>query len=86
MSARTLPTSRSTKSLLRKQGRYDEHALLVADPDHSQDEDRFVMLGRSSLGHALVVRHCYREDDSVIRIISARKANRSEEIQYAERL
>ena len=63
----------------------DEHALLISDPDHSDEEDRFVLLGLSAGLRILVVCHCYRESDEVIRIISARKATRSEEKQYRER-
>ena len=65
---------------------YDENALLISDPEHSQSEDRFLMLGYSWQGRTLVVAHCYREDDTVIRIISARKAERDEQRQYLERL
>ena len=57
---------------------YDESAQLIHDPDHSADEDRFVLLGRSSQLRLLVVCHCYRESDSVVRIISARKATKKE--------
>ena len=60
----------------------DENALRFFDPDHSQDEDRFLMLGMSFTLRVLVVCHCYREDDSVIRIISARKANKREQSDY----
>ena len=61
---------------------YDENAVLIADPDHSNiDEDRFIMLGLSSEMHMLLVCHCYRENDR-IRIISARKANLHEAQQY----
>ena len=63
----------------------DENALLIDDPDHSIDEDRFILLGLSARPRILVVCHCYREQDDVIRIISARKATRSEQIQYLER-
>lgn len=63
----------------------DESALLIADPDHSADEDRFVLLGMSARLRTLVVCHCYREEDSVIRIISARKADRSERARYDDR-
>jgi len=62
---------------------YDEQALLIADPLHSEDEDRFILLGLSSVLRLLVVCHCYREDDEFIRIISARKATRNEARQYA---
>lgn len=60
----------------------DENALRYFDPDHSQDEDRFIMLGMSFTLRVLVVCHCYREDDSVIRIISARKADKREQADY----
>jgi uncharacterized DUF497 family protein len=60
----------------------DENALRFFDPDHSEDEDRFLMLGMSFTLHVLVVCHCYREDDSVIRIISARKADKREQSDY----
>ena len=60
----------------------DENAIRFFDPDHSEDEDRFIMLGMSFTLRVLVVCHCYREDDSVIRIISARKADRREQSDY----
>lgn len=63
----------------------DEHALLVDDPDHSVGEQRFVLLGLSAPLRVLLVVHSYREDDAVIRIISARKATRSERAQYGAR-
>ncbi len=56
----------------------DDHAKLIPDPDHSSDEERFVLLGYSSSLKLLVVCHCYRAGDRVIRIISARKATRPE--------
>ncbi|MEY8313398.1 BrnT family toxin [Oscillospiraceae bacterium 42-9] len=62
---------------------YDENALLIDDPDHSEDEDRFIILGLSAGARLLVVCHCYRESETVIRIISARKATRKE-TQYYE--
>ncbi|MCX5779038.1 MAG: BrnT family toxin [Elusimicrobia bacterium] len=61
---------------------YDPTALIISDPDHSKEEDRFVLLGASLKMNVLVVCHCYREDDSVIRIISARKATKLEKNQY----
>ena len=64
---------------------YDPDGLLIHDPDHSTDEERFLLLGRSRKYHLLVVCHCYRESDDVIRIISARKADNDEEIQYVRR-
>jgi len=63
----------------------DENALLLGDPDHSEDEDRLVLLGASARLRLLVVCHCYRESESMIRLISARKADREERRQYKER-
>ncbi|MBM4067306.1 MAG: BrnT family toxin [Planctomycetes bacterium] len=63
----------------------DENALLLHDPYHSKGEDRFILLGLSSSLRILVVCHCYRKNDEVIRIISARKATRSEQKQYWKR-
>lgn len=63
---------------------YDEEALLINDPEHSQEEERFIILGQSLKANLLVVCHCYRESETVIRIISARKATKNEAIQYYE--
>ena len=63
----------------------DENGLLIDDPDHSDDEERFILLGLSSSLRLLVVSHTYREDDATIRIISARKATHSEQEQYWKR-
>ncbi len=63
----------------------DERGLFMADPAHSEDEDRFVLLGLSASIRLLLVCHCYRESDQVIRIISARKATRLERAQYRNR-
>ena len=60
----------------------DENAIRFFDPDHSQDEDRFIMLGLSFKLRVLVVCHCCREDDTVIRLISARKADKHEAKDY----
>lgn len=60
----------------------DERARLIDDPDHSQHEDRFLLLGLSSALRVLVVAHCYRAEGNVIRIISARKATREERLYY----
>lgn len=60
----------------------DENARLISDPDHSEDEDRFILMGLSSSLRLLVVCHCYRVDEKVIRIISARKATRPESKIY----
>ena len=60
----------------------DENAIRYYDPDHSHDEDRFIMLGLSFKLHILVVCHCYRQDETVIRLISARKADQQEARGY----
>ncbi len=64
---------------------YDEEALLIADPDHSENEDRFIILGMSERANVLTVCHCYRRSETVIRIISARRATGNEEKTYTER-
>ena len=61
---------------------YDENAIEFFDPDHSEREDRFIMLGVSFKLRLLVVCHCVRETQSLIRIISARRATRHEATQY----
>ena len=61
---------------------YDENAKVFFDPDHSEDEDRFILLGLSLELRVLVVCHCYREGESAVRIISARKADRQERESY----
>lgn len=60
----------------------DERAKLINDPDHSEGEDRFVLLGLSETLRLLVVCHCYRDENHVIRIISARKATTMESKFY----
>ena len=50
---------------------FDSNAKIIFDPDHSKEEDRFIILGLSKLINILVVFHCYRENDNIIRIISA---------------
>ena len=60
----------------------DENARLIDDPDHSEEEERFVLLGYSFQARCLIVIHCYRERDSVIRLISARRATAQEEEVY----
>ena len=60
----------------------DERAKLIDDPDHSEDEDRFVLLGLSSRLRLLLVCHCYRSESNIIRIISARKASAKESASY----
>jgi uncharacterized protein len=61
---------------------FDEQAKLIDDPDHSEDEDRFILLGLSHSLRIVVVCHCYRGDDDVIRILSARKATARELKEY----
>lgn len=62
----------------------DPFARVFFDPEHSEAEDRFVILGMSSAGRLLVVVHCHRKDDSVVRIISARRATKPEGRTYEE--
>ena len=64
---------------------FDEHALQYDDPDHSGDEDRFLLLGHSLTLRVLVVCHCFRASGSVIRIISARRATSGERAVYRDR-
>jgi hypothetical protein len=64
---------------------YDEHARLINDPDHSENEDRFILLGISSSLRVLIICHCYRSEGNVIRIISARKATHFETRAYENR-
>ena len=61
---------------------YDEDALLIDDPEHSEEEERFIILGTSQKANLLVVCHCYRQSETVIRIISARKATKNESKYY----
>lgn len=61
---------------------YDESARLISDPDHSEDEDRFILLGVSHSLRIILVCHCYRSGGNVIRIISARKATPKESKAY----
>ena len=63
----------------------DDTGLVIDDPDHSAEEDRFILLGLSSELRLLVVVHCFRENGQVIRLISARRANRRERDQYKVR-
>ena len=61
---------------------YDENAIQFFDPDHSDVEDRFILLGISHKLNTLVVCHCFREEETTVRIISARKADKDEENAY----
>ena len=63
---------------------YDERAILFDDPEHSEWEERFILLGMSNITNICVVCHCYRESDTVIRIISARKATKKEAERYVK--
>ncbi len=60
----------------------DENGRVIFDPEHSEDEDRFILLGLDCSLRLLVVCHCYRENENTIRIISARKATTNETKQY----
>lgn len=64
---------------------YDEEALIIDDPEHSEQEERFIILGTSKNANLLVVCHCYRSSETVIRIISARRATKIETNQYYQR-
>jgi uncharacterized DUF497 family protein len=64
----------------------DESARIIPDEEHSTEEDRFILLGLSVQLKFLVVCHCYRESDQLIRIISARRASASERRKYARYL
>lgn len=61
---------------------YDDKARVIYDPEHSDHEDRFIILGLSQKLRELIVSHCYRSEKEVIRIISARKATKSEKESY----
>ena len=60
----------------------DDYGRLIADPDHSEDEDRFILMGLSNQIRLLLVCHCYKEEENVVRIISARKVDKAEIKQY----
>ncbi len=61
---------------------WDPNARVIHDPDHSLNEDRFILLGMSQHMNILIVCHCYKEQDEIIRIISARKATKAETNNY----
>lgn len=65
---------------------FDENAIEFDDPDHSINEKRFILLGLNQSLKVLVVCHCYRKDDSEIRIITERKVTKKEKIVYFRRL
>ena len=74
----------------KSQALLDEAAVLSAmanaiqfyDPDHSEDEDRFILLGASYKLNTLVVCHCFKEEETKVRIISTRKADKDETLAY----
>ncbi|MDE7018884.1 MAG: BrnT family toxin [Lachnospiraceae bacterium] len=61
---------------------YDDDAIVFDDPEHSMEEERFLILGISKHENLCIVSHCYRGDDNIIRIISARKATKGETKTY----
>ena len=64
---------------------YDEQSIVFFDPDHSEEENRFILLGISFKLRVLVVCYCFRESETVVRIIYARKADKAEESDYWRR-
>jgi uncharacterized protein len=65
---------------------YDPLTKVAPDPDHSDDEERFLAVGHSDGHRLLIVAHCYRQPDETIRIISARRLTKEEREQYEEGL
>ena len=63
----------------------DERARIIDDPDHSDDEDRFILLGMSAKRRLLIVVYAYRDREAKIRIISARKAVPQERALYNQK-
>ena len=61
---------------------YDEYAIQFFDPDHSEDEDCFLLLGMSFKLKTLVICHCFKQEETIVRIISARKADKDEKQAY----
>lgn len=61
---------------------YDENAIQFFDPEYSEEEDRFILLGTSFKSKTLVVCHCFKEEETKVRIISARKADKDEQQAY----
>jgi len=61
---------------------FDENAIQFYDPDHSEEEERFILLGTNFKLNVLVVCHCFRENEHTVRIISARRADKDEEAEY----
>lgn len=65
---------------------YDDRAILFDDPEHSSEEDRFLIIGTTMSSKICIVSHCYRGNDEIIRIISARKATKTEQSVYEKNL
>lgn len=65
---------------------YDEFAILFDDPDHSEEEDRFLIIGSIRTEQICIVSHCYRDNENTIRIISARRATKNERKAYLDRI
>ncbi|MGL4484648.1 MAG: BrnT family toxin [Anaerovoracaceae bacterium] len=65
---------------------WDNNSILFDDPEHSEYEERFLIIGITTSEKVCIVCHCYREDDDVIRIISARKATKFESVKYFRNL
>ena len=63
---------------------YDEFAILFDDPDHSIEEDRFLIIGSIKSQKICIVSHCYRDNENCIRIISARQATKTEQRIYLD--
>ena len=61
---------------------YDDDAIMFDDPEHSMEEERFLILGITKHENLCIVSHCYRDNDNIIRIISARKATKNEKQVY----
>jgi uncharacterized DUF497 family protein len=61
---------------------YDENAIEYYDQNNSMKEDRYLLLGLCSKAKILLIYHCYFKEDSIIRIISARKATKTESLYY----
>ena len=86
--------NKATKNLLKHKVSFeeaqsvfdDDFARLIPDPDHSENEERFILLGLSCSLKVLVVVHCYKDEENIIRIISARKATKPESKIYKEYL
>jgi len=61
---------------------FDPNAIILDDDFHSQEEDRLILIGENKYNNLLTVCHCYRDNNNVVRIISARKPNQIEKEIY----